>query len=187
MAGPGGWNYPDSLEIGNAKHGKGFTPAEARAHFSLWSITSSPLILGNDLRNMTADDLAVVSNKDAIMVNQAWAGYAGDLLNFTQYPPANASKVNVTNVPPHSVWWKPLPNKSAAAVLFNSNGGTTTATLSFRFDELVWNGAVALQSANGCHVRSVWDDGKEVGVFDGGFSVPVGGSSVFFAIIEGCQ
>ena len=55
LAGPGGWNYPDSLEIGNARHGRPLTPSEARAHFSLWCITSSPLILGNDVRNMSAD------------------------------------------------------------------------------------------------------------------------------------
>ena len=55
LAGPGGWNYPDSLEVGNAKHGRSLTPDEARAHFALWCITSSPLILGNDVRNMSAD------------------------------------------------------------------------------------------------------------------------------------
>ena len=81
MAGPGGWNYPDSLEIGNSHRGQPLTPAEARAHFALYCVTSSPLILGNDVRNMSADDLAIVTNKDAIAVNQAWAGFAGDMLN----------------------------------------------------------------------------------------------------------
>ena len=72
------------------------TPSETRAHFSLYCITSSPLILGNDVRNMSADDLAVVSNTLAIGVNQAWAGFAGDMLNYSQYPPANATKANPT-------------------------------------------------------------------------------------------
>jgi hypothetical protein len=111
MAGPGGWNYPDSLEVGNGRRGKKLTPSETRAHFSLWCITSSPLMLGNDVRNMSADDLTVVTNKDAIMVNQAWSGFAGDMLNYSLYPPVNASKKNVTELPQLSVWWKPLPNK----------------------------------------------------------------------------
>ena len=74
LAGPGGWNYPDSLEVGVFKHNKTLPPNEARAHFSLWCITSSPLYLAFDVRNITAehneDALAVVSNKDAISVNQ---------------------------------------------------------------------------------------------------------------------
>ena len=53
---------------------------------------------------MSADDLAVVSNKFAIMVNQDWAGFAGDMLNYSQYPPINASEHNVTQVPQLSVY-----------------------------------------------------------------------------------
>ena len=46
-----------------------------------------------------------MSNRAAIAVNQAWSGFAGDMLNYTQYPPANASKHNVTQVPMLSVFW----------------------------------------------------------------------------------
>ena len=172
------------MEVGNARHGHRLTPAETRAHFSLWCITSSPLILGNDVRNMSADDLAVVSNKDAISVNQAWAGFAGDMLNYSLYPPKNATEHNVTQVPELSVWWKPLPNSSAAAVLFNKGGAS--ATISFGFSELQWQGTRALKSDQGCHVRSIWDGGKEVGIFNDGYSVRVNGSSVFFAIVSNC-
>ena len=46
----------------------------------------------------------------------------------------------------------------------------------------------ALASAKTCHVRSVWEDGKaHEGVFSGGFSAPVNGSSVFFAIVSECD
>ena len=44
-----------------------------------------------------------MSNRDAIYVNQVWSGFAGDMLNYTQYPPVNASKRNVTQVPALSV------------------------------------------------------------------------------------
>ena len=49
LAGPGGWNYPDSLEVGNAKRGRHLTPAQTRAHFSLWSAraTSPPRAPGS--------------------------------------------------------------------------------------------------------------------------------------------
>ena len=53
---------------------------------------------------MSADDLAVVSNKFAISVNQDWAGFAGDMLNYSQYPPINATEHNVTQVPQLSVY-----------------------------------------------------------------------------------
>lgn len=117
---PGGWNYPDSLEVGNGKRGKIMPESEARAHFSLWCITSSPLYLGTKLQNLSESDLAIVSNKDAINVNQAWAGFAGDMLNYSSpnVLPSNISKSNYSRLPENSVWWKPLPNASAAAVMY---------------------------------------------------------------------
>jgi alpha-galactosidase len=44
-SGPGGWNDPDMLEIGNG----GLTIEEEKTHFTLWSIAKSPLIIGCDL------------------------------------------------------------------------------------------------------------------------------------------
>ena len=55
---PGGWNYPDSLEVGNCHRTACIHGAEARAHFSLWCITSSPLYLGMRLDNISDADLA---------------------------------------------------------------------------------------------------------------------------------
>ena len=187
MSGPGAWAYPDSLEVGNARRGVGLTPSEARAHFSLWCVTSSPLILGMDVRSISADDLAVVSNRDAVAVSQAWAGFAGDMLNFSHFPPQNASVVNITQLPQLSVWWKPLPNASAAAVLLTKSGpNSTAASVGFAFAELQHNGAPALASSADCRVRSVWDGGRVLGTFSGGFESPVNGSSVVFVIIDGC-
>ena len=64
-AGPGGWNDPDMLEIGN----NNLTMAESRTHFALWCFIKAPLILGNNLTNMTAEELAIISNKDLIAIN----------------------------------------------------------------------------------------------------------------------
>lgn len=187
MSGPGGWNYLDSLEVGNSHRGIPLTPSQSRAHFSLWAVTSTPLFLGMNLTSISDDDLFIVSNREVIAVNQAWAGYAGDMLNFSSYPPVNSSVVNTSVIPATSVWWKPLPNASAAAVLFNSHGdNSTNATISFNFDELAWDGVPALSGFSACHVRSVWD-ARDLGVFDGGFSAQVPGDSVVFTIVSGCS
>ena len=53
------------LEVGN-----GMTPAQDRAHFTIWSIMASPLIAGNDLRKMSQDTIQILTNKHAIAVNQ---------------------------------------------------------------------------------------------------------------------
>eukprot|EP00347_Sterkiella_histriomuscorum_P019726 403340526 len=66
IAGPGGWNDPDMLEIGNG----GLTPLEEKTHFALWSFAKAPLILGNDLTKMTPDQLSIISNTNFINVNQ---------------------------------------------------------------------------------------------------------------------
>ena len=67
-AGPGGWNDPDMLEIGNG----GCSFEEYKTHFSLWAMLKSPLIIGNDIRNVSPEDeaLEILSNKEIIAVNQ---------------------------------------------------------------------------------------------------------------------
>ena len=75
---PGCWAYPDNLVVGATHwHAHPLNDAEARTHFASWCITSSPLILSLDVRNQTAMDLVwpIISNKEAIAVNQQWAGY----------------------------------------------------------------------------------------------------------------
>lgn len=183
LAGPGGWNYPDSLEIGNGHKGVKLTPSQSRAHFSLWCITSSPLILGMNLTSISQDDLAIVSNRQAILVNQAWAGYAGDMLNFSQYPPSNPTVVNISAIPDTSVWWKPLPSGSAAAVLLNKGGAPSR--IGFAFRELAWAGVPAVPSGGTCDVFSVWDD-KSLGAAQGGFEAQVEGQSVLFVVLGNC-
>jgi len=65
-AGPGHWNDPDMLEIGNGK----MTPAEDRSHFSMWAMLCAPLIAGNDLRTMSRETREVLANKEVIAINQ---------------------------------------------------------------------------------------------------------------------
>ena len=81
---PGCWAYPDMLEVG-CQHGPGgpqdpgLTHAETRTHFGAWAIVSSPLVLSHDVTNSKVMDAVwpLISNKEAIAINQAWAGHSG--------------------------------------------------------------------------------------------------------------
>ena len=65
-AGPGHWNDPDMLEVGNGK----LNPAENRAHFSMWAMLAAPLLAGNDLTNMKPEVKAILTNADVIAIDQ---------------------------------------------------------------------------------------------------------------------
>lgn len=98
-AGPGHWNDMDMLEVGN-----GLTDAEERAHFSLWAIMNSPLVLGNDLRSMSDSTKAVLMNKDIIALNQ-------DALGIQAIRYMGNTKVEI--------YIKPLANNEWAALFLN--------------------------------------------------------------------
>lgn len=72
-AGPGHWNDPDMLEVGN----EGLSLAESRAHFSLWCILAAPLMAGNDVRHMTPEVRAIMTDKDVIAIDQDPLGKQG--------------------------------------------------------------------------------------------------------------
>jgi alpha-galactosidase len=72
-SGPGHWNDPDMLEVGNGK----LTQAENRTHFSLWAIIAAPLLAGNDLPNMKPEIKAILTNRDVIAIDQDPLGLQG--------------------------------------------------------------------------------------------------------------
>ncbi len=72
-AGPDAWNDPDMLEVGNP----GLSVAESRAHFSLWCMLAAPLIAGNDVRVMSEDIRAILTNAEAIAIDQDPLGRQG--------------------------------------------------------------------------------------------------------------
>ena len=72
-AGPGHWNDPDMLEVGNGK----LTMAENRTHFSYWAILAAPLLAGNDLPNMKPEIKAILTNRDVIAIDQDRLGKQG--------------------------------------------------------------------------------------------------------------
>ena len=72
-AGPGGWNDPDMLQVGNA----GLTVPESRAHFSMWSMLAAPLMAGNDVRAMSPDIREILTNPEVIAIDQDPLGRQG--------------------------------------------------------------------------------------------------------------
>lgn len=76
FAGPGHWNDPDMLEIGNG----GMTDTEYRTHMSLWSVMAAPLIIGTDLRVASPATLEILSNRELIAINQDRLGVQGRIL-----------------------------------------------------------------------------------------------------------
>jgi alpha-galactosidase len=84
-AGPGYWNDPDMLEVGNTTQERlwgGISPVkmnlnEYRTHFSLWCMVASPLMAGNDIRNMSPEIIEILTNRELIAVDQDKAGKQG--------------------------------------------------------------------------------------------------------------
>ena len=136
----GAWNDADMLETGNffpkSADGKSFDvalgDAEGRTNFALWCLMKAPLILGVDLTNLTAADLATVTNKDAIAVSKDPLGEQGLLRVNSQWEqPAFASRGILRSVPTfgYQVWSGALAGKSVAAVLANMELAKQTLTL----------------------------------------------------------
>ena len=98
-AGPGHWNDPDMLEVGN-----GMTVNQDRAHFTLWCMMAAPLILGNDIRNMSAETKTIIMNKDVIAIDQDPLGVQG-----MRYKTESGLEF----------WFKPLEGGDWAMCIFN--------------------------------------------------------------------
>ena len=73
IAKPGAFNDPDMLEVGVGE----MTYEESKSHFSLWAMMAAPLILGNDLRHMTAETLEIITNAEVIAIDQDPLGRQG--------------------------------------------------------------------------------------------------------------
>ena len=73
FSGPGGWNDPDMLEVGNG----GMTLEEYKTHFSLWAISKAPLLIGCDITIMSEEIKNILTNKEVIEINQDSLGDQG--------------------------------------------------------------------------------------------------------------
>ena len=100
-SGPGHWNDPDMLEVGNGE----LTLAENRAHFSMWAMLAAPLLAGNDLPHMKPEIKAILTNREVIAIDQDKLGKQGSRIYsdgevevWTRHLTGGALAVAVLNV-----------------------------------------------------------------------------------------
>ena len=156
-AGPGAWNDPDMLEVGNG----GMTDTEYRSHLTLWAEMASPLIAGNDLTNMSGATISTLTNPEVLAVDQDAAGVQGTVVAD------NGSGLQV--------WSKRLNDGSRAVVLFNRSGSSANITANWS------NIGLAAGSAS---VRDLWAR-TDLGSFSNSYTAYVPSHGVVMLKIAG--
>jgi alpha-galactosidase len=142
-AGPGHWNDPDMLEVGNG----GMTNTEYRTHFSLWCLLAAPLMAGNDLEKMSSETLEILSNKEAIAIDQ---------------DPLGEQATQIVKQDNYQIWARSLKDGSKAVGLFNL--GTEPITITLNFSDIKLQGAQK--------IRDLWLH-KDLGSFKTKFETKV--------------
>jgi len=145
FAGPGHWNDPDMLEVGNG----GMTTPEYRAHFSFWALLAAPLIAGNDVRSMSPEIREILTNAEVIAVDQDKLGQEGR---------------RVRKDADLEVWAKTLADGSRAVILFNR--GTADSKVSVTWD------AIGYPAHLTAKVRDLWAH-TDAGSFSGSYTANV--------------
>lgn len=149
-AGPGHWNDPDLLQVGQ----RGLTVEESRAQFSLWAILAAPLIATNDLRSLTPEIHEIQLNREVIAVDQDAAGIEGTRVRVEGH---------------REVWMRPLKDGSRAVVLFNR--GKSPATIRVRWTD------IGRKQTDALEVRDLWKH-QNPGTVKAGYSAQVPGHGV---------
>lgn len=155
-AGPGHWNDPDMLEVGNG----GMTKEEYRAHFSMWAMFSAPLLAGNDISNMTADTKEILMNKEVIAIDQDPLGQQGRRVKKTG---------------DLEIWSKQLQDGGRAVALLNR--GPAAAKMSVAWTDIGYPDALSAS------VRDLWA-AKDTGKQSGGYSAEVPSHGVVMLTIK---
>lgn len=144
-AGPGHWNDPDFLEVGNG----GMSFEEQKTHFSMWALMAAPLMAGNDLTKMSEETKSILLNREVIAVNQDALGKAGD---------------RVWQEGPLEVWAKPLSGGDVAVGLVNQTTSPTHVTMNL--SDVGINGDA--------QARDLWEH-KDLGAVRGSYTTVVPG------------
>jgi alpha-galactosidase len=109
---PGAWNDPGLLQTGNA----GMTADGSRMQINLWAVLSAPMMLGNDVRIMTRETVALLSNREVLAINQDKLGRQGK---------------RIAQTADTQVWAKPLADGSLAVAFFNTSLRTTSVAVTW--------------------------------------------------------
>jgi alpha-galactosidase len=155
-AGPGHWNDPDMLEVGNG----GMSVTEYRAHFSMWCLLAAPLMAGNDIRSMSADIREILTNKEVIAIDQDALGREGH---------------RVKRAAGLEVWSKQLADGGRAVALLNRTGAEAEITVA-------WTD-IGYPERVTAKVRDLWAK-KDLGEKRGSFSAPVASHGVVMIRVE---
>ncbi len=141
-AGPDHWNDMDMLEVGN-----GMPVNEDRAHFSIWVMMASPLITGNDLRSMSKETAAILTNKAVIAVSQDRKG---------------VQALRESRKDGVEYWFKPLQNGDWAMMILNRN--VEPRAISYEWSEVAddVSGSIAVFSSKRYDLMDLWT-GKPAG------------------------
>lgn len=174
-AGPGGWNDPDMLEVGNGD----LTLAEQRSHFTLWCLMKSPLLLGNDLRDLSVEVLDIIANEEVIAWNQDPLGKQGNKRSTIHLKSAPVSSLLGDDSSPLKaagdeesleVWAGDLSGGDIALVLFNRSSKPQFITASWSDIGISDDGVPVI-------ARDVWLH-QELGQFQGSITSLVGSHDV---------
>ena len=159
VAGPGQWNDPDMMEVGN-----GMSLSEDRAHFSMWSMLAAPLIAGNDIRKMSDDVKEILTNKEVIAVNQDPKGVQG-----FQFWSSDGVEM----------WFKPLENGDYAICFLNRD--VDAKQLHFDWKKFTVNDGISKTyidfSQTSFKLRNLWTH-KDQGNTKKALDVEIGGHDV---------
>lgn len=156
-AGPGHWNDPDMLEVGNG----GMTTTEYRAHFSMWAILAAPLMAGNDLHSMSSDIHDILTNKEVIAVDQDPMGKQGHRVKRS----SDGAEV----------WSKQMSDGGRAVALLNRGASETKITVD-------WTDLGYPEHLNAT-VRDLWQH-KNLDSAKGSFSASVPSHGVVMVLIH---
>src|SRR5437762_2207735 len=143
FAGPGHWNDPDMLEVGNG----GMNRDEYRTHMALWALLAAPLLAGNDLRSMTAETKEMLTNGEVLAVDQDAKGVQGH---------------RIWEEGPLEIWTRSLADQSQAVGLFNRSEADLKMTLDFK----------TIGFSGPAKVRDLWEH-KDIGTVQDSYTVDV--------------
>jgi len=143
-AGPGHWNDPDMMEVGN-----GMSLSEDRGHFSMWAMLAAPLLAGNDLRTMSEETRRILTNTDVIAVDQ-------DPLGIQGFKYSDDGDLEV--------WFKPLADEDWAMCVLNRGNAAQQVKFAWQDEPVAddFSGRETLFKARRYRIRDLWS-GEDLG------------------------
>ena len=151
VAGPGKWNDPDYLapELG-------MTATEARTQMTMWAMMAAPLVIGSDVRRLSAPSIAMLKNAEVLAVDQDALGIQGGRIR---------QKDGL------EVWVKPLANGDRAVALLNRTNAPSRIAFTPR--------EIGFNLGRRHEVKDLWTGSKKTVRQFSGATVPAHGAVLY--------